>query len=146
MLATECQLQRQVCAARLRLPRLGVYCPRMARATLTPPHRCSRAMRTRMHVRGPAWCHFARQWRCTGRPGLLQTRFKITTGAKAMDEVLGGGLETGCITEVRPPLLTPPPHQSALLATASCHRLLHSRALLQACGWVGLCALQRPRG
>jgi hypothetical protein len=26
-----------------------------------------------------------------------------------MDEVLGGGLETGCITEVRPPLLTPPP-------------------------------------
>ncbi len=29
-----------------------------------------------------------------------QSRFKITSGAKSVDEILGGGLETGCITEV----------------------------------------------
>ena len=30
----------------------------------------------------------------------MQSRFKITSGAKSVDEILGGGLETGCITEV----------------------------------------------
>jgi RecA/RadA recombinase len=29
-----------------------------------------------------------------------QARLKLTTGCKAMDEILGGGIETGSITEV----------------------------------------------
>lgn len=30
----------------------------------------------------------------------MQSRIKITTGSKELDAILGGGIETGCITEV----------------------------------------------
>jgi RecA/RadA recombinase len=32
---------------------------------------------------------------------LRQSRLKLTSGCKALDEILGGGLETGSITEAR---------------------------------------------
>ena len=31
----------------------------------------------------------------------VQSRLKLTSGCKAVDEILGGGIETGSITEVR---------------------------------------------